>query len=216
MEDTVRIRKQSLYGPAAEGSYNGGDPRPSPWAEDYNRYEWAVIGERLEAISAAIRDGRVGADEKSYAAYLMEIAGSVSREPVNRDRLHPLVHAHHRVEAAQLLSYIGSRETIPFLAELCRRDPDPLVKAAAAQAIGSIGVDPDGVALAVFNSLVFPLIPGRDEQVMAAIAMATGALCRFSGPPLSAGGSRLLTALANQGPGLAQAVALRELNSLYY
>jgi hypothetical protein len=214
MEDTVKIRKQSLYGLATEGSYSGGDPRPSPWAEDYNRYEWAVIGDRLGTISAAIRNGRVGADEKSYAAYLMEIAGSVSREPVNRNR--PLVHVHHRVEAARLLSSIGSRETVPFLADLCRRDPDPLVKAAAAEAIGSIGLDPEGVAMAAFASLVFPLIPGRDEQVMAAIALATGALCRFSGPPLSESGARLLTALAGQGPGLAQAVALRELNSLYY
>jgi outer membrane protein assembly factor BamB len=216
MEDTVRIRKQSLYGPAAEGSYSGGDPRPSPWAQDYNRYEWPVIGDRLGTISEAIRNGQVGADEKSYAAYLMEIAGSVSQEPMNRDRLHPLVHVHHRVEAARLLSYIGSRETVPFLADLCRRDPDPLVKATAAGAIGAIGVDPDGVAMAAFNSLVFPLIPSRDEQVMAAIAMATGSLCRFSGPPLSESGARLLTALAGAGPGLAQAVALRELNSLYY
>jgi outer membrane protein assembly factor BamB len=216
IEDTVKIRTQSLYGPAAEGSYSGADPQPSPWAEDYNRYEWAAIGERLESIAAAIRDGRVGADEKSYAAYLMETAGSVSQAPVNQSRLHPLAHVHHRVEAVRLLSYIGSRETIPFLAALCRSDPDPLVKAAAAQAIGSIGVDPEGIAIAAFSSLVFPLFPSRDEQVMAAIAAATGALCRFSGPPLSESGIRLLSALAGAGPGLAQAVALRELNSLYY
>jgi outer membrane protein assembly factor BamB len=216
MEDTVKIRKQTLYGPAAEGSYGGGDPRPSPWAGDYDRYEWGTIGERLGSISAAIRNGAVGENEKKYAAYLMEIAGSVSQEPANRYQLHPLVHVHHRAEAARLLSYIGSRETIPGLAALCRSDPDPLVKAAAAEAIGSIGVDPDGVAIAAFISLVFPLIPGRDEQVMAAIAMATGALCRFSGPPIGENGARLLTALAGMGPGLAQAVALRELNSLYY
>jgi outer membrane protein assembly factor BamB len=216
IEDTVKIRRQAADGQAAEGSYSAGDPRPSPWAEDDNRYEWAEIRDRLETISAAIRDGRVAADEKSYAAYLMEISGSVSGAPVNQDRIHPLVHVHHRVAAARLLSYIGSRETIPFLAELCRRDPDPLVKAAAASAIGSIGADPDGVALAAFASLVFPLIPDRDEQVMAAIAAATGSLCRFSGPPLSKSGVRLLTVLASQGPGFAQAVARQELDSLYY
>jgi outer membrane protein assembly factor BamB len=214
MEDFLKTRKLSLYGPAAEGSYSGGDPRPSPWAEDYDRYDWPVIGDRLATISAGIRNGRVGENEKSYAAYLMEIAGSVSRRPVNQDRLHPLVHVHHRVEAARLLAYIGSRETIPFLADLCRSDPDSLVKAAAASAIGSIGVDPEGIAMAAFSSMVFPLTPDRDEQVMAAIAAATGALCRFSGPPLSESGVRLLSALAGSGPGLAPAVALRELNSL--
>jgi outer membrane protein assembly factor BamB len=170
----------------------------------------------LETISAAIRNGQVAADEKSYAAYLMEISGSVSQAPVNQDRLHPLVHAHHRAGAARLLSYIGSRETIPFLANLCRSDPDPLVKAAAAEAIGYIGVDPNGAALAAFSSLVFPLIPGRDEQVMTAIAAATGSLCRFSGPPLSESGARILTALASLGPSLSRAAAQRELNSLYY
>jgi outer membrane protein assembly factor BamB len=216
LEDTVKIRKQSLYGPAAEGSYSAGDPRPSPWAEDYNRYEWAVIQDRLETISAAIRNGRIAADEKSYAAYLMEISGSMAQAPVNQDRLHPLVHVHHRAGAARLLSYIGSRETIPFLADLCRSDPDPLVKAAAAEAIGYIGVDPDGAALAAFSSLVFPLIPGRDEQVMTAIAAATGSLCRFSGPPLSESGARILAALASLGPSLSRAAAQRELNSLYY
>jgi outer membrane protein assembly factor BamB len=216
LEDSVRTGRRSLYGPAAEGSYSGGDPRPSPWAEDYNRYEWSVIGDRLETISTAIRNGQVGPDETSYAAYLMEIAGSVSQAPPNQDRLHPLVHVHHRVEAARLLSCIGSRETIPFLANLCRSDPDSLVKAAAARAIGAIGLDPDGIAMAAFFSLAFPSIPGRDEQVMAAIAAATGALCRFSGPPLSESGARLLTALAGTGGGLAQAVALRELDSLYY
>jgi hypothetical protein len=216
LEDTVRTRKQSRHGPAAEGGYSGHDPRPSPWAGDYDRHDWAVIGDRLKAISAAIRNGRVGGDEKSYAAYLMEIAGSVSQAPVNQDRLHPLAQVHHRVEAVRLLACIGSRETVPFLANLCRGDPDPLVKAAAARAIGAIGVDPGGAALSVFAALALPPVPGRDEQVMAAIAAATGALCRFSGPPLSQSGARLLAALAGSGPGLAQAVALRELNSLYY
>ncbi|MDR2028181.1 MAG: HEAT repeat domain-containing protein, partial [Treponema sp.] len=216
MEETVKTRKQSLYGPAAEGSYSNGDPRPSPWAGDYNRYEPAVIRERLELISAAIGRGQVGVRERDYAAYLMEVSGSIAEAPMNQSRLHPLVHVNYRVEAARLLSYIGSRETVAFLAELCRTDPDPLVKAAAAEAIGYIGVDPDGAAFAAFTALIFPLGPSRDERIMAAIAAATGSLCRFSGPPLSETGIRLLNSLASLGPSFAQAVARRELNSLYY
>jgi outer membrane protein assembly factor BamB len=216
MEDRVKVPKQSRYGPAAEGSYGGAVPRPSPWTEDPDRFDWAVIDGRLKTISAAIGNGQVGTEEQNYTAYLRELAGGASRAPENRSRLHPLVHVHHRAEAARLLSYIGSRETIPFLADLLSGDPDPLVKAAAAEAIGAIGADPEGAAMAVFASLVFPPSPGRDEQVMAAIAAATGALCRFSGPPLSNSGVRLLTALAGTGPGIARAAALRELNSLYY
>jgi outer membrane protein assembly factor BamB len=216
MEETVRIKKQSLYGPAAEGSYSNGDPRPSPWAEDYNRYEPAVLRERLGLISAAIRRGQVGERERDYAAYLMEVSGSIAEAPVNQSRLHPLVHVNYRVEAARLLSYIGSRETIAFLANLCRTDPDPVVKATAAEAIGSIGVDPEGIALSAFTALIFPLSPDRDERTMAAIAVAIGSLCRFSGPPLSERGIRLLSSLASLGPSLAQTAAQRELNSLYY
>ncbi|MFP3042747.1 PQQ-binding-like beta-propeller repeat protein [Treponema primitia] len=216
MEDTVKIRKQSLYGPAAEGSYGNGDPRPSPWAADNDRYEPAVMGERLDRISAAIRNGQVGAHERDYTAYLMEVAGSLAEAPMNQSLLHPLVHVHYRVEATRLLSYIGSRETIPFLADLCRNDPDPVVKSTAVEAIGYIGVDPEGSAFSAFTALIFPLGPTKDERLMAAIAAATGSLCRFSGPPLSESGTRILTALASLGPSFAQAVARRELNSLYY
>jgi outer membrane protein assembly factor BamB len=192
MEDIVKPRRQPLYSPAR--SYLG-----PPAA----RYEPGEIGARLERIAAVIGNGQVGERERSYAAFLMEIAGSRDAAPVK-----------YRVEAARLLSYIGSRETIPFLATLCRNDPDTVVKAAAAEAIGVIGVDPDGMALAVFTALVFPQIPGRDERVMASIAAATGALCRFSGPPLSQEGTHILTAIASLGPRFAQAVARRELQSL--
>ncbi|WP_100216991.1 PQQ-binding-like beta-propeller repeat protein [Treponema primitia] len=216
MEDTVKIRKQSIYGPAAEGSYSNGDPRPSPWAADNDRYEPAVMGERLALISTAIRNGQVGARERDYTAYLMEVAGSLAEAPMNQSLLHPLVHVHYRVEAARLLSYIGSRETVPFLADLCRNDPDSVVKSTAAEAIGYIGVDPEGTAFTAFTYLIFPLAPTRDERLMAAIAVATGSLCRFSGPPLSETGTRLLTALASLGPSFAQAVARKELHSLYY
>jgi hypothetical protein len=216
LEETVKTRKQSLYGPAAEGSYSKGDPRPSPWAGDYNRYEPGVIRERLELISAAIGRGQVGARERDYAAYLMEVSGSVAEAPVNQSRLHPLVHVNYRVEATRLLSYIGSRETVAFLANLCRTDPDPVVKATAAEAIGYIGVDPEGAAFAAFTAMIFSLGPSRDERVMASIAVAIGSLCRFSGPPLSETGIRLLSSLVSQGPSFAQAVARRELNSLYY
>ncbi|GHV75604.1 hypothetical protein AGMMS49942_04250 [Spirochaetia bacterium] len=203
MEDIIKSRKHSRYSLAAPGSYTNGDPRPSPWAASGTVYDPGDISARLGRIAAAIRRGQVGENERSYTAYLMEIAGS-------------MVQVNYRVEAARLLAFIGSRETIPFLVNLCRSDPDGLVKAAAAEAIGSIGVDPDGAALDAFTALVFPQIPGRDERVMASIAAATGALCRFSGPPLSREGTRVLTAIASLGPGFAQAVARRELQTLVW
>jgi outer membrane protein assembly factor BamB len=103
---------------------------------------------------------------------------------------HPPVQVKQRTEAVRLLGFIGSRETIPFLSNVYVGDPDPTVKAAAAEAIGRIGVDPDGIALKAFAQSA--MATARDEQVLIAAASAIGSLCRFSGPPLSESGVRLL------------------------
>jgi outer membrane protein assembly factor BamB len=129
-----------------------------------------------------------------YVAWLMETAGSFMAIPHIWDR--PRAQTRYRVEAARLLAFIGSRETIPFLADLFNRDPEAPVRAAAVEAIGIIGVDPEGIALRAFQEALLPPNSLRDEAVLVAIARATGALCRFSGPPLSNAGTRLLTMLA--------------------
>jgi outer membrane protein assembly factor BamB len=215
LEEQVRVRKQSLYGPAPEGSYGTGNPPPSPWADSYFRFDETEIEARLGEIRGAIRLGRVGEAELDYTAYLMEIAGSLSANPARPNPLHPPVQLRYRREAARLLAYLGSRETVPFLARVLLRDPDSLVKAAAAEAIGRIGVDPDGTALRAFAALIFPPLPYRDEQALGAVAAAAGSLCRFSGPPLSEAAVRLLVALAGEErPGTVRNRARRELASL--
>jgi outer membrane protein assembly factor BamB len=215
LEEQVRPRKQSLYGPAPEGSYGTGNPPPSPWADYDLRFEEAELAARLGEIADALRKGAVGEKEMDYAAYLMEIAGSLGAVPPRDTRLHPPVFIRRRVEAVRLLAFIGSRETIPFLARLLLRDPDGPVKAAAAEAIGRIGVDPDGVALRAFGALIFPPIPYRDERTLAAIAAAAGALGRFSGPPLSEAAVKILVALSGEDrPGSVRNRARKELASL--
>ena len=193
LEEQVMARQRLLYGEAAEGTYGMGDPGPSSWANFHFRFSETELELRFSEIRRAISAGAVGSLETEYAAWLMETAGSLSAPP--RNLVRPPVHTQHRMEAARLLAYIGSRETIPFLANLFRRDPEPIVKAAAAEAFGRIGVDPEGLALRAFESAVFPFTQ-VDETVLTAIAAAVGALCRFSGPPLSHAGIRLLTILS--------------------
>lgn len=195
-EQRVRSQLRELYGPLPEGSYGTGSPGPSPWANHLLRFSEDMMIPLLGEINQAIQTGSIGEKEKEYAAFLMETAGSLVENP--RTGNHPPVQVRYRVEAARLLAYMGSRETIPFLADLFTRDPDGLVKAAAAEAIGRIGVDPGGFALRAFTNAVFPPFPLRDEAALAAAASAAGALCRFSGPPLSDTGVRLLTTLATQ------------------
>jgi outer membrane protein assembly factor BamB len=195
LEDRVKQRRFSLYGAIPEGNYGTANPLPSSRGDYYFRFDEEELDIYLGQIREAVRRGQIGTEEREFTAYLMETAGSLVHSP--RDtRMQPQVHTRHRVEAARLLGYIGSRETIPFLANLYYRDQDSTVKAAAAEAIGRIGVDPGGEALKAFSSLIFPPVPYRDEQVLTATAAATGALCRFSGPPLSSTGIRLLVVLS--------------------
>ncbi|MDR0386963.1 MAG: PQQ-binding-like beta-propeller repeat protein [Treponema sp.] len=214
-EERVRSRGRSLYGGIPEGNYGTADPRPSFREDRYFNFDEGEVKAGLARIGRTIRAGTVGAGERECTAYLMELADSMGANPSRETLRHPPVRPDHRVEAVRLLGYIGSRETIPFLADLYTRDRDGAIKAAAAEAIGRIGVDPGGHALRAFNALIFPPSPYREETVLLATAAAAGALCRFSGPPLSAAGISLLVALGEDGRPLSvQKRARAELASL--
>jgi outer membrane protein assembly factor BamB len=212
-EDQASSGEPSFYGPAPEGDYGTGRPPPSSQAAYYFRWEEAELNRRFRIIGGAVRAGEIGEQELEYTAYLMEAASGRAEDP--RKDIHPPVHTRHRAEAVRLLGRIGSRETVPFLTGVFLRDRDPAVKAAAAEAIGRIGVDPGGRALGAFRDASFPPAPPQDEQVLAAVAAAAGALCRFSGPPLSETGVRILTALAaEEQPPRVRSRARRELSTL--
>jgi outer membrane protein assembly factor BamB len=200
----------SRYGPPPEGAYGLGTPPSSslPLSD-------AGVRNRLALIDRAIQEGRVGQRELEYTAYLMELIGSV-RSNRRSTVVHPPVDLRRRSEAVRLLARLGSVESIPFLAAQFSREPEPLVQAAIAQAIGRIGVDPDGLALQAFSRGIFPPAQITDEQTLAAVAVAVGALCRVSGPPLSQSGIPLLIALAgSEHPPLVRKQALQEMNSLH-
>jgi outer membrane protein assembly factor BamB len=214
LEDRVRQGKEALYGPAPEGSYGMGNPPPSPWADFYYRFDERELDARLDLVERAIREGRVGEEEPAFTAYLMEAAAAGTENPQG-SATHPPVQVRHRVRALRLLSFIGSGETVPFLARLFARDGEPLVRAAAAEAIGGIGLDPYGLALRSFMNFLVSPSSGRDAQVQLAVASAAGALCRFSGPPLSDTGIKVLNLLtADSRPGPVRQRAWRELASL--
>jgi outer membrane protein assembly factor BamB len=214
IEDRSRFQKQSLYGPAPEGSYGTAAPLPSPWADYYFRFEETELRTRLDRIGRAVLSGGVGENELAWTAYLMEtIAGEYDKPGASLT--HPAVQLRDRVRALRLLAHIGSRETIPFLTGVFKKDGEPAIKAAAAEAIGLIGVDPDGMAIQAFLDTLSGGGSLKDEQALTAVAAATGALCRFSGPPLSDMGVRILTLLAAAGQSaMVQQQARRELATL--
>ena len=212
LEDQVRAGLRLLYGEEAEGNYGLSNPGPSSWANFPLRFEERELQARFSEIQQAIRNGYVGNREREYIAWLMETSGSFAailhtggRSPVQ---------VQQRADATRLFAYIGSRETIPFLANLFINDPEAPVKAAAAYAIGKIGVDPEGIALRAFQSVISPMAISN-ETVLTSVAAAVGALCRFSGPPLSEAGIRLLTALSSADrPPATRRQAQQEMRSL--
>jgi len=198
IEDRVLPERNALFGPLPEGSYGMGRPRVFdtlniPLTEQETK-------EKLEQIEAAIDAGIVGRDEPEWTTFLLNI--SAGQHPIQ-----------FRLSALTLLGKIGSQETISWLINIFNRDNEPFIKVAAVNAIGGIGVDPHGFAIQTF---LYSIISGtRDELVLTAIASATGALCRFSGPPLSETGIKILNMLttSNQPP-MARRQANRELSSL--
>jgi outer membrane protein assembly factor BamB len=180
MEDRLLPGAASLYGPLPSGTYGTAVP-PSLFNFYISENE---ANAKLRMISNGVKSGRVGMNEIEWTSSLMRIAASGC--PIQ-----------YRVNALSLLGQIGSLETIPWLVRIFRQETEPVAKAAAASAIGVIGVDPEGYAIRSFQEAIIPASGNSDEQVLFTIASATGALCRFSGPPLSETGIQILVALSS-------------------
>jgi len=214
LEDRTLNQKHNLYGPVPQAVYGTGNPPPSIFAYFVGRFYETSVKRELEIIQAGIASGKVGGNELDWFAYLMETADG-GYWPGTSNSREPKALINHRILALQLLSRIGSIETIPWLVSFFRRENEPLVRIAAALAIGGIGMDPDGKAMQVFTAVVRTGHPIRDEQLFITIAAATGALCRFSGSPLDDIGFQLLNLLNNpRFPYLIRRQAQQELNSL--
>jgi len=200
IEDRILPERISIYGPAADGVYGTGSPQVS-LLENFPSNEYELRG-KLEQASSGINSGRVGANELEWTSLLMAV--STSRFGIQ-----------YRINALNLLGKIGSHETIPWLTNFFYREIEPTLKSAAAMAIGAIGLDPQGIAIRAFYDSITHGGGIRDEQVLLAIAGATGSLCRFSGPPLSETGIRILTLLSTDSqPNIVSTRAKRELASL--
>ncbi|GHU79079.1 hypothetical protein FACS189462_4510 [Spirochaetia bacterium] len=213
MEEPVQ-QPQSLYGPAPDGNYGIAQESVDPEGNHPGGFDEKAIDTRFTLISRAIADGEIGQNESAYTKYLMEILKNALPRP-GASALYPQIDIRRRIEALKLLSRFGSPEIIPFISDIFTRDSEPLIKAAAAETLGSIGVDPEGIALRAFSAAIFPPGSLRDERALLGIAAASGALCRFSGPPLAEIGVKILSGLTGrERPTAVRLRAERELRSI--
>jgi outer membrane protein assembly factor BamB len=175
--------------------------------EAQNLPQAGALTDILGKIETCVRHGNIGVMEPSYTKILLATAngGGPRSENINQ-----------RLKAINLLGRAGSSENIPFLTGLFRRDKNIQIKSAAAQAIGAIGADPDGRALAAFAEFIAAPHTYSDERLLSNLAASIGSLCRFSGPPLSRLGIPLLMVLSDpKQPKSTRQSAVQELSALY-
>jgi outer membrane protein assembly factor BamB len=217
LDDKPRTAPRSrYYGHEPEGSYGMGNPPPSPWFTDTHRFDDEHQLSMIDRIQAIINSGQIGEDEPQYVAYLMEMIAFFLNDP-HFSRVRPNVRPPRHVEFIMLLGKVGSRETIPFLWNIFDKYHEPAVKSACAEAIGIIGVDPNGGTFESYNFLLAANNPNRDPQLLMSATSSIAALCRFSGPPLSGDGILLLRYFSNLSwaPNSIKAQIRQELDALY-
>jgi hypothetical protein len=176
----------------------------------------------MDRVETALKAGEVGALEKWYACGLIGIAGTLSA--LRRSRI-PLVNGTFavipptmptglRARALSLLGQLGSAELIPYLTTFLGLAREPALKTAAIGALGTIGVDPDGISLACLFRFVSSYASLQNTPALLAAAYAVGRLSLFASPTRVNVGVRALTTLAacnRPGPASAALSALRNL-----
>ncbi|HRW24095.1 MAG TPA: PQQ-binding-like beta-propeller repeat protein [Spirochaetia bacterium] len=146
----------------------------APWSDD-------EAMERLYDIEKSLESGTIGMESRRTALYLTAVAlgrmdapfgsGRAPNGPAPRGPL-------PRVYACGLLGRMGLPWAVPALVEAFMNDPEPSVRAAAAYAVATIGLDPEGRALGAFAEAA----GGRlDGATAGAIVDAIDGLYRASG-----------------------------------
>ncbi len=203
VEERIKNDDGTLFGtsatPSARQDYGLASPGASSWEGDPFMANETTRDQLLSEIADAIARGEVGSKERDYTAVLQEIGGESSRNPAPAPRVSVgerfISLPQHRARACELLGYLGSSESVSFLVSVFTGDKEAVVRSAAADALGAIGVDPESIAMKAFFQAVSAPAPVRDERLLYSIASSVGALCRFSGPPLSDRGIPILVAL---------------------
>jgi outer membrane protein assembly factor BamB len=210
------VPRSKYYGPEPEGNYGMGNPPPSPWSTNTNRFDDEQQDIMYNRILSAVSSGQLGESEPDYVGYLFEMIGFFLNDP-HFSRVRPAVKPVRHAEFIRLLGKVGSRDTIPFLWKIFDRYAEPSIKSACAEAIGDIGVDPNGSTFESYNFLLAANNPNRDPQLLLSATASIAALCRFSGPPLSGDGILLLRYFSNLSwaPNNIKNYIRRELDDLY-
>lgn len=148
---------------------------------------------RLADIEKSLRSGTIGKDEPAAAAFCAAVvARTLDRDLSQEQRRfggNPLA----RERACYLLGSLGSPDYREPLFRAIESDLDPSVRAAACEALGLFGVDPDGASMAAFMEAAARPV---DERSAFAIIDAIEGMTLRSGRGLREEGLRALVDFA--------------------
>lgn len=110
----------------------------------------------LRRIENSVGSASIGTGEREAVEFCSAVAlGYGTREASVYGGLAPLgprpENPLPRALACDILGAVGSPRAVPVLTEVYLRDPDSAVRASAAEALGSIGLEPSGEALRAFQ-----------------------------------------------------------------
>ena len=150
----------------------------------------------LADIENSLKSGTIGGRAESAILYAAAVAlgdfeapfgsGAVNPGPVPRGPL-------PRAMACQVLGAFGSPRALPVLVEVFQRDPEPVIRAAAASAVAAIGLDPGGLAQEAFARAASE---GLEQRTAGAIIDAIEGLYRSNGALDNLAGALALARLA--------------------
>lgn len=157
-----------------------------------------AVQRHLSDIEKSLKSGTIGEGAGDAALYAAAVAlgmldapfgsGAVPQLPTPRG-------APARIKACEVLGLFGSPEAVELLTEVFRKDPEPSVRAAAAQAVALIGLDPDGRALEAFADKA----AGLDSRTALAVIAAVESLYRANGGLDDPSGALALLRIAGSG-----------------
>ena len=149
-------------------------------------------------IEKSLRSGTIGKDEPADAAYCAAVATRAFDRDLTdierRRRGNPLA----RSQACYLLGEFGSLAYRDALFRVLEVDTDPVVRAAACDALASFGVDPDGRSMSAFLAAAARPV---DERTALVIVGAIESMALRSGQAPSEDGLRALINLTSSSYG---------------
>ncbi len=207
---TVRARRNRTYGYGVYRAENG--------VHFFTRSISAVLDETEKAVLS----GNTGTREPEYAEFLTAVltaglrGGTAGiRQPYGTDLFSFRPGADEQQRAARLLAAFGSAEYQTVFTDIIGKSADMSVLIASAEALGTLGYDPEGAGLRALETLV-RRIPVREEAALAAVCDGIYGICRFMGKPaiLSKGKDILASMMSAQYSAAVRAYAALSLEKL--